>query len=45
MESFAWLHPGAKGILIVLMLAGRLEVVTLFTLATRDAWRPRRSVT
>lgn len=42
MESFAWLHPGAKGVLIFLMLAGRLEVVSLFALASRDAWRPAR---
>jgi trk system potassium uptake protein TrkH len=43
MESFAWLHPGAKGVLIFLMLAGRLEVVSLFALASRDAWRAGRA--
>jgi trk system potassium uptake protein len=42
MESFAWLHPAAKGVLIFLMLAGRLEVVSLFALASRDTWRPMR---
>ena len=45
MQTFAWLHPAAKGVLIVLMLAGRLEVVTLLAFASRDAWRPRRSTT
>lgn len=43
MLSFAELHPVARGLLTFDMYAGRLEVVTVFALFTRDWWRlPRR---
>jgi hypothetical protein len=36
------LHPLAKGLLTFCMYAGRLEVVTVFVLATRGWWRKPR---
>ena len=42
MANFAELDPLAKGLLIFAMYAGRLEVVTVFALATRAWWRRPR---
>ncbi len=42
MLSFAELHPVARALLTFDMYAGRLEVVTVFALFTRDWWRLRR---
>lgn len=45
MLSFVELHPVARGLLTFDMYAGRLEVVTVFAVFTRDWWRlPRRNV-
>lgn len=42
MANYAWLHPAAKAWLTFAMIAGRLEVVTVFVVFTRAWWRPPR---
>lgn len=45
MLSFADFHPVSRAVLIFDMYAGRMEVVTVFVLFTRDWWRlPRRNI-
>jgi trk system potassium uptake protein TrkH len=38
-ENFAWIPDAGKGVLIVLMLAGRLELFTLLVLFVPSFWR------
>lgn len=44
MASFAEFHPLSRGVLIFNMYAGRLEVVTVFVLATSAWWRVPRGM-
>ncbi|MFN2321350.1 MAG: TrkH family potassium uptake protein [Trueperaceae bacterium] len=44
MGSFADLHPVARGLLTFNMYAGRLEIVTVFVLATGGWWKLPRSL-
>jgi len=37
--NFLWVHPAAKLVFTMDMLAGRLEVVTLFIIFTPAFWR------
>jgi len=43
MASYAELHPVSRGLLIFNMYAGRLEIVTVFVLATPGWWRLPRA--
>ncbi len=38
-ENYAWVHPAGKGILMFCMLAGRLELFTVFVLFSPAYWR------
>ncbi len=38
-ENFAWIPSLGKGVLIVLMLAGRLELFTLMVIFVPSFWR------
>jgi trk system potassium uptake protein TrkH len=38
-DNFLWVHPAAKLVFTMDMLAGRLEVVTLFIIFTPAFWR------
>jgi trk system potassium uptake protein TrkH len=38
-DNFLWVHPAAKLVFTIDMLAGRLEVVTLFIIFTPAYWR------
>ena len=45
MSSFADLHPVSRAVLVFDMYAGRMEVVAVFVMFTRDWWRlPRRNI-
>ena len=44
MASYADLHPVARSLMIFNMYAGRLEIVTVFVLATGGWWRLPRSL-
>ncbi len=44
MASYADIHPVGRGLLIFNMYAGRLELVTVFVLATPGWWRLPRSL-
>ena len=44
MASFADIHPVGRGLLIFNMYAGRLELVTVFVLATPGWWRLPRTL-
>jgi trk system potassium uptake protein TrkH len=39
LENYAWLHPVAKWTLSLLMLAGRLELLTVMVMVSPSFWK------
>jgi trk system potassium uptake protein len=39
MDNFSWIHPGAKIVLPILMILGRLEIFTILVLFSPYFWR------
>lgn len=39
LETYGWLGPASHGILIALMIVGRLEIFTVLLLFHPDLWR------